>query len=554
MDQVQVSPGTTSKPTAGAKGEYERLASDREVFLERARDAAKLTIPMLVPESGHSSSSKYPTPWQGVGAQGVNNLASKLMLALLPPNSPFFRLVIDEYKLRAQGAKEQMNPQALSKLKVELEKALSEMEKAVASEVETTAIRVELNEALLQLIVGGNALLFIDPKTLHTQVYPLSSYVTKRDWSGNPIKIITKSMVSPMALPQGLQDLIKAQNKANGIGDGTKSGDVELYTMCVRVNKDKWKVQQEVAGIPIPESSTEYTNDKFPYISLRYRKVSGEDYGRGMVEDLLGDLKSLEALSQALVEGSAAAAKVLFLVKPNGTTQLRTLAQSANGAIVSGNAEDVTVLQLQKFNDFRVALETGARIEARLERAFLNNQSVQRQAERVTAEEIRFVAQELESGLGGVYSLLSQELQLPLVNLLMNRMASQNRLPKLKEVAPDGLIRPTIITGVDALGRGNDLNKLDLFLQGAIATIGPEAVASHVNISEYMSRRAIALGIDTEGLVKTDEEIQAEQQRAMLTQMSEKMGPSVINQFGQSARQQNELQAGAAAQETPPQQ
>ena len=45
--------------------------------------------------------------------------------------------------------------------------------------------------------------------------------------------------------------------------------------------------------------------------------VDGECYGRGRVEEFIGDLKSLEALSQALVEGSAAAAKVVFTVSPS---------------------------------------------------------------------------------------------------------------------------------------------------------------------------------------------------------------------------------------------
>ena len=69
---------------------------------------------------------------------------------------------------------------------------------------------------------------------------------------------------------------------------------------------------------------------------------------------------------------------------------------------------------MQKFNDFRVAQESAQKIEERLAAAFLLNSSVQRDAERVTAEEVRFMAQELESTLGGVYSVLSQEFQLPL--------------------------------------------------------------------------------------------------------------------------------------------
>ena len=45
-----------------------------------------------------------------------------------------------------------------------------------------------------------------------------------------------------------------------------------------------------------------------------------------------------------------------------------------------------------------------------------------RSAERVTAEEVRYMAQELETALGGVYSILSQEFQYPFVNLLLGRM------------------------------------------------------------------------------------------------------------------------------------
>ena len=76
---------------------YEKLATERETFLNRGRECAKLTIPALHPDAGHSSSSILHTPYQGIGARGVNNLASKLLLSLLPPNTPFFRFVLDDF-------------------------------------------------------------------------------------------------------------------------------------------------------------------------------------------------------------------------------------------------------------------------------------------------------------------------------------------------------------------------------------------------------------------------------------------------------------------------
>ena len=104
------------------------------------------------------------------------------------------------------------------------------------------------------------------------------------------------------------------------------------------------------------------------------------------------------------------------MVAPNGTTRAKALAESENGAIIEGSANDVSVLQVGKFPDFRVAQETMSKIEQRLSYAFLLNASVIRDSERTTAEEVRMTAQELQDSLGGIYGVLSQEFQIPLVN------------------------------------------------------------------------------------------------------------------------------------------
>jgi hypothetical protein len=107
----------------------------------------------------------------------------------------------------------------------------------------------------------------------------------------------------------------------------------------------------------------------------------------------------------------------------------------------------------------------------------------------------------------------------------MARMAKDSRLPKL----PKKIVAPTITTGVEALGRGNDLQKLDLVVKDIGQTFGPEAVARYVNAPEYFKRRATALGINTKGLIRTEEEIaasdQAAQQQAMAQTITEKVGP-----------------------------
>jgi hypothetical protein len=185
-------------------------------------------------------------------------------------------------------------------------------------------------------------------------------------------------------------------------------------------------------------------------------------------------------------------------------------------------------------------------IKDRLGHAFLLTSGVVRNAERVTAEEIRMLSMELESSLGGLYSLLSSELQLPMVTRLMEVMGKKKSLPDL----PKDVINPVIITGVEALGRGNDLQKLDMFLAGANQVVGQQAVSQFVNVAEYFKRRATSLGIKTPGLIKTQEEIQAEMTSQQEQNLLEKSAPSGVSALSQQMLQQRQHEVEGQVEES----
>tara|TARA_R100000541_G_scaffold21751_1_gene31681 strand:+ start:884 stop:2443 length:1560 start_codon:yes stop_codon:yes gene_type:complete len=504
---------------------YENMASDRDSFLSRARNCAELTIPTLMPPEGHTGSTQYVTPYQSVGARGVNNLASKLLMTLLPPNQSFFRLTIDDFDLTELGGD----------ARGKAEEALARIERSATQEVESKAIRVPTFEALKQLIVSGNVLVHMPPKS-GMKVFRLDRYVIQRDTMGNILKIIVKESIAYDALPK---EVLEALMENPEYQVDTNKKECDIYTCVKRVGK-KFEVHQEVHGIIIPSTKGSYTEDKLPWMALRFIAVDGNNYGRSFCEEIVGDLKSLEALTKAIVEGSAASSKLLFLVRPNGTTKMRSIADAPNGGIISGDANDVTTLQANKFNDFRVAQETMQKITERLSFAFLLNSSVQRQAERVTAEEVRYMAQELETALGGIYSVLSQEFQVPLVNLLLGKMQKEGKMPKF----PKDTLKPQIVTGLEALGRGQDLNKLSQFLQ-MLQPLGQEVIQSELNIGDYLDRLGASLGIDTQGLVKSDEQKQQEaqqqqeqMQQQQMMQMAEKgVSPAVKGMSDQMQQQ-----------------
>tara|TARA_B100000214_G_scaffold50562_1_gene31865 strand:- start:2727 stop:4313 length:1587 start_codon:yes stop_codon:yes gene_type:complete len=492
-----------------AAGRYAQLQSSRSTFDREAKESSKLTIPSLIPESTTGTRAKIKTPFQAVGARGVNSLASKLLFALLPPSTSFFKLSIDSLELLKQGQEG---------LETEIDKGLRTIETALMNEIEISNDRVAMFEALKHLIVGGNVLLYLTDDGL--KVYPLSKFVCKRDAVGNVLEIITQESVSPNALsPEFLEQIKKKEN----YDEKTMDSDLDIYTYVKRVNDDfMW--YQECKGEKIPGTDGRSKVDVSPWITLRFVRIDGEDYGRGYVEEYRGDLISLEALMQAIIEGAAASAKTIFLVNPNGVTRAATLAKAPNGAIREGSANDISVMQVNKGADFQVSFSAIQRIESRLEYAFLMARSVQRDAERVTAAEVTMMANELENSLGGIYSILTQEFQLPYLRRRMHMLVRSGKAPKL----PEKLVKPKIVTGVQGLGRGNDRNKLIEFIGTVSQALGPDIMRQYMNVDEAIKRLATSIGIDTANLVKTQEEIQNEMEAMQQQQLIQSLGPAAL--------------------------
>jgi hypothetical protein len=189
--------------------------------------------------------------------------------------------------------------------------------------------RVVVHQALKHLVVGGNALIYMGPKGL--KLYPLNRYVVDRDGNGEVIEIVTKERISRKLLGP----ILALQTPANPpMEEGSNNDeDVDVYTHIKRDN-NRYVWHQEVFDKIIPGSQGKAPLDANPWLVLRFNVVDGEPFGRGRVEEFLGDLRSLESLMQALVEGSAVAAKVIFTVSPSSTTKPQTLAAAGNGAIV----------------------------------------------------------------------------------------------------------------------------------------------------------------------------------------------------------------------------
>lgn len=478
-----------------ARSRYDHLTSGRNHFLDIAVECSELTLPYLIQRDELRSSHKtLRQPWQSVGSKAVVTLASKLMLALLPPQTSFFKLQIRDDKLGTELPAE---------IRSELDLSFAKMERMVMDSIASSSDRVAVHQAIKHLVVGGNALMFMGKESI--KHYPLNRYVLERDGNGNVIEIVTKELINKQLLPREFQDLHKEQNV--GQRYGSNMDDVEIYTH-VKLDNNRWVWHQEAFDKVIPKTDGKSPKDANPWLVLRFNSVDGENYGRGRVEEFLGDLKSLNALSQAMVEGSASAAKVVFVVSPSSTTKPQTIAQAGNGAIVQGRPEDIGVIQVGKTADFSTALQMMQTLERRILEAFLV--LTVRQSERTTAEEVRLTQLELEQQLGGLFSLLTVEFLVPYLNRKLLVLSRSGQLPKY----PKDLVAPTIIAGINALGRGQDRESLTAFIGTIAQTLGPEALMTFINADEAIKRLAAAQGIDVLNLVKSVDDRQAESDAA----------------------------------------
>ena len=489
-----------------ASERYSQLSSGRTQFLDTAVECSELTLPYLVQHDLKQKGGKKSLiqPWQSVGAKAVVTLAAKLMLALLPPQTSFFKLQVRDDKLG-----EELDPTVRS----ELDLSFSKMERMVMDYIAASSDRVVVHQALKHLVVSGNALIFMGKDGL--KHFPLQRYVVERDGNGNVLEIITKELISRKVL--GLDPPVY-KNETNEVNanNGSNEDDAEVYT-CVKVDTSsgRWVWHQEVDDYIIEGSRSTAPKNASPWLVLRFNTVDGEDYGRGRVEEFLGDLRSLDGLSQALVEGSSVAAKVLFLVSPSATTNPQTLAKAANGAIIQGRPDDVGVIEVGKTADFQTAASLSNTIEKRILDAFLVLNV--RDSERTTAEEVRMTQAELEKQLGGLFSLLTVEFLEPYLKRTLLVLQRTNQIPKL----PKDLVRPKIVAGINAIGRGQDKESLTMFLGTIAQTLGGDALLKYVDPTEAIKRLAAAQGIDVLNLVKTQQQMQAQ--------------PSLTEQAGQFA-------------------
>lgn len=477
---------------------YNELVPDRQPSLDRARACAALTIPSVCVPQGQSQSSALPQTYQSFGARATVNLAAKLLMAILPPGASSFNLKVPAKVLLAQQTMEPPPDVILG---------LAKCEKLINEKIETLQWRRPTYTTMLHLIVAGSIAEYITP-TGHLKQFRLDQFVCVRNWDGKVIELVTAEQMKVRALPAPLKALSDKKEDASCV----------LYTRFELLDEGSYAIQQDLDNVNVTPRATH--NGIMPANALAWELVPGESYGRSHVEANYSDMLGLDATSQQIREMGALAARNLIFVRPNaaGGNLRKRIAEARNGAVLSGNAGQQGDIQPFQFNNAQ-AIQTLSAEKQDLQRglaaAFLMTGDLRRDAERVTATELQMLASEIEQGLGGVYSLLSVELQAWRLRKLIAQMQAREELPKIGEDS----VSIEVTTGLEALGKDAQVNKARA-LFGLFAEVPQsfqQEVAQRIDFNKVLSPTVAALGFP--GAVIDDATVQAKQQAAQQQQM-----------------------------------
>lgn len=486
---------------------YNSKLAARKSFEDRAEKFAELTMPALFRDTGSSGADELPKKHvQSLGAKIVKSLQSKIGLTMFPPASTGFKLAPNAEAMEefTQGDQD---------LRDEVLKSVSSATDSINKEIEIQNIRRDVFSLIEQQLVVGACVMEKIPKN-GIKIHNLRNIVATLDDSGDAFELCVKETAKK--LPEGLDSEQYSTNADD---------EYEIYTMAYEDEESgNWIVKQEIGDTVIDEEGKEYSPKEVPFQYVGMVWNIGEEYHRPFVEDYYGDLNAYDKLSRVLTEGSIIASKSLtFVDQRGGRTRKEDVAESENGAVVDGSADDVTSFQHGKNYDFQVAMQTRAEIRAMLEEAFLTKNAITRNAERVTAEEIRTMTQELETSLAGVYAVVTNKIVQRVVDWIMGEL-------KIKF----DTIEVEIVTGLNAMGKSNEVVKLD----GLVRRLAELDMLDMVRQSELATRYAEGYGVNTRNLYKSQAELAQEREAARQQMAQQQLIESGAESMGKEGGRQ----------------
>ena len=244
----------------------------------------------------------------------------------------------------------------------------------------------------------------------------------------------------------------------------------------------------------VPDS--EYDEDDLPFLPLHWGLVNKENYGRGRVELFAGDFAALSNVCETSAKLVAFAANVKIFVDPSSMIDVDKFISGESGDVVAGKGEGITAFLPEVFKTLDALHVREEKLGRKIGKAFLMNSAVTRDAERVTAQEIRLQALELDATLGGVYTALGNQIQRPIAIRLLRHLK--------KDL---GKLNLTVMTGLQSLTRLVEIENWKALLAdiAGVSAMPPQAF-EWVKLEKLIQVLGAGYSLDVEKIIRTEKE------------------------------------------------
>lgn len=447
-----------------------------------------------------------------IGSEGLSNLISVVQRTAFQPNKPFFETA------PKKGSELAALPPA-KRVAICAETALNGS---------LALYKHGLSEALYYILgrflcVGTVAWKLPTPGTDEMiEVYELNDIVVKRGYNGKLAHLIIQDKTTLNLLPEEIRQQVADKYK------DAKEREVSLYTMLEANEYGKYEVRQAV-----DEHELDVAHNFTPGIDSPYQVSSlftprGRNYGVGAVYRYLKWLHAANVYRDANTDVAAVGSLLNWGVTPNAAVNPDEFEQRSQGQAFSLREGDVFPIVPKIGQQYQLTANSYAEVAQTLQRAFMVFSAVQRNAERVTAEEIKTVIRALEESHSGVYAQVGSQIQRPLAHAAL-RMVDN---PELKPWVSQMDIQ--LVSVHESMGRAAQNSNLLTSLNqiSVLNSIPPE-------ISAGLKKQAIIAAIFANNNAKVDDYVMTEEEVAQAqAQQSQQTQPAVQQQQNFSSNDQ----------------
>lgn len=505
--------------------------SARHNVMERARLCASLTKPWALPPLGQTADAELPQPFQSLGARGITNLEGKTLLALYPPDFLWFSLepaaeIRHDPSVSAEQLQQIEQVLFLQSLILVAKLEASNLSGGDAAYRHRSGFRSKKRMSLSQLFITGDTLEQLTDD-YRIKVYRRDQYTTLRDSCGDVLRHGVRERIDPLSLStERIAAASLSESDLRRKSTTERMMDIDTGAQWQPWSRT-WVIEQELNGHVINTSEEEVS----PFFCTPFELVSGEHYGRGFVEQNLGDFTSLDTLSERMLDFAAVASRMHPFLdyssplqeddfkKPTGTV--------FRGKVQGGVVQDVAFLLTNKLADFKVVYDTHQAIRKDLGLSMLIESEVAPSGEAGRSPVAwQTIVNQLDGALGGLYAPIADDQQLPLIRRMMHQLERDRLILPL----PRDAVEVKALTGLAAIARQQKAARL-LTFAGVVRELGDTAAAK-LNTGVLMDVLARLQGIDEPGLVKSNEQMLEEQRAAMAAAARQEAASKAIDVAG----------------------